>query len=75
MAKANQPVAKFRVGYVTATVWKNEGNGDKSFYNTVVSKSYRDGEEYKDTDQLSHGDVVCAIRALDRAEEWIAAQK
>jgi hypothetical protein len=34
MAKA-QPAAKFRLGYVTATVWKND-----DFYNTVLSKSY-----------------------------------
>jgi hypothetical protein len=75
MAKANQPAAKFRVGYVTATVWKNQGNGDREFYNTVVSKSYKDGDEYKDTDQLGHGDVVCAIKALERAEQFIAEQK
>ena len=45
MAKAaNQPAAKFRLGYVTATVWKND-----QFFNVVLSKSYKDGEEWKDT--------------------------
>lgn len=33
MAKANQPAAKFRLGYVTATVWLND-----KFYNVVLSK-------------------------------------
>ncbi len=32
MAKA-QPAAKFKIGYVTATVWLND-----KFYNVVVSK-------------------------------------
>ncbi|MDQ1390452.1 MAG: hypothetical protein QOF56_3906 [Acidobacteriaceae bacterium] len=33
MAKANQPAAKFRLGYVTATVWRND-----DFFNTVLSR-------------------------------------
>jgi len=64
-----KPAAKFRVGFVTATVWKN---GD--FHNVVLSKSYKDGDEYKDTDQLSHGDLLNAAKALTRAEEFIASQ-
>jgi len=75
MAKANQPAAKFRVGWVAATVWANESNGDKPFYNTVVSKSYKDGDEYKDTDQLGHGDIMNGIKALERAEQFIAEQQ
>jgi hypothetical protein len=72
MAKAasNKPAAKFRVGWVTATVWKNQ---DK-FYNVVVSRSYKEGDEYKDTDQLGHGDLLNAAKALQRAEEFIAPQ-
>ena len=69
MAKANQPAAKFRLGYVTATVWLND-----KFYNVVLSKSYKDGDEYKDTDQLSSGDLMNAVRVLQRAEDFIAAQ-
>lgn len=69
MSKENQPAAKFRVGYVTATVWKN----DKHF-NTVLSKSYKDGDDWKDTDQLGSGDLLNAAKVLQRAEEFISAQ-
>lgn len=69
-SKANQPAAKFRLGYVTATVWLNQ---DK-FYNTVLTKSYKDGDEYKDTDQLGAGDLLNAAKVLQRAEDFIAAQ-
>jgi hypothetical protein len=65
----NQPAAKFRLGFVTATVWKN---GD--FFSTVLSKSYKDGEEYKDTDQLASGDLLNAAKVLTRAEDFIAEQ-
>jgi hypothetical protein len=69
MAKSNQPAAKFRIGYVTATVWLNDKH-----YNTVLSRSYKDGEDYKETDQLGTPDLMNAARLLQRAEEWISQQ-
>lgn len=69
MPKANQPAAKFRIGYVTATVWQND-----NFFNVKLSKSYKDGDEWKDTDQLGHGDLLNAVKCLERAEAWIADQ-
>jgi len=59
MPRQNQPVAKFRVGYVTATVWQND-----QYFNTVLSKAYKDGDEWKDTDQLGHGDLLNAAKVL-----------
>jgi hypothetical protein len=64
-----QPAAKFKLGFVTATIWRN---GD--FFNTVLSKSYKDGDEFKDTDQLGTGDLMNAVRVLQKAEEFISAQ-
>jgi hypothetical protein len=68
MAK-EKPAAEFHLGYVKATVWKN---GD--FYSTVLSRSYKDGEDWKDTDQLSSGDLMNAVRVLQRAEDYISRQ-
>ncbi len=65
----NQPAQKFRLGFVTATIWKND-----EFYNIVLSRSYRDGEEWKDTDQLGAGDLLNAAKLLERAEDWISQQ-
>ncbi len=69
MANGNKPAAKFRLGYVTATVWQNGEH-----FNTVLSKSYKDGDEWKDTDQLGTGDLMNAVRVLQRAEDFISAQ-
>jgi hypothetical protein len=66
---ANQPAAKFRLGNVTATVWKN---GD--FHSTVLSRSYKEGDDWKETDQLSSGDLMNAVRILQRAEDYISRQ-
>lgn len=69
MADGNKPAAKFRLGYVSATVWKND-----EFYNVKLSRSYKDGDEWKDTDQLGSGDLMNAVRVLQRAEGFIADQ-
>jgi hypothetical protein len=50
-------------------VWLNNEH-----YNTVLSKSYKDGEDWKETDQLGTGDLMNAVRVLQRAEEWINGQ-
>lgn len=70
---ANQPAARFRIGYITATVWANDNNG-KTFYNVDLSRSYKDGDDYKETSSLGAADLLNAARVLTRAEEWIARQ-
>ena len=65
-----KPAKKFRIGFVTVTVWKND-----SFYNVTLARSYKDGDEWKDGDSLGHGDLLNAARALTRAEQWIAEQE
>lgn len=68
MPKANQPAHKVRIGLVTATIWLN----DEKFYNVVLSRSYKDGDDWSDTDQLSHHDLLNAAKVLERAEHWIS---
>lgn len=65
---SNEPVKKFRVGSVTAAVWKSEHG-----YSVTLQKSYRDENgTWQNTTSLFQADVVCAMRALDRAERYIS---
>lgn len=66
---SNKPVKKFRVGFVEAAIWDNDG-----FKTVTVSRSYKDGDDYKSTDSFGHGDLLNASKALMRAEQWIADQ-
>ncbi|MGY2903628.1 cold shock CspA family protein [Bradyrhizobium sp. URHC0002] len=67
---------KFRLGYVTAAVWQNGEH-----YNTVLSKSYKDGDGWKDTDQLSTGPILSRAIILGRIDvatgtvKWFNATK
>lgn len=73
---ADKPAKKFRLGFVTATVWKNSSNnGDTTFYNVVLSRSYKtDSGSYEDTDQLGVADLLNAAKLLERSEAWISEQ-
>ncbi|AVT83686.1 hypothetical protein [Rhodopseudomonas palustris] len=66
--KAAQPAKRFRVGYVTAAVWAND-----THYSVTLQKAYKDGDQWKNTESLGHGDLLNAAKALERAEIFIAA--
>ncbi len=64
-----QPVKRFRVGNVTAAVWKND-----NFFSVTLQRSYKEGDEWKNTDNLAAGDLLNAAKVLERAEAYISAQ-
>jgi hypothetical protein len=64
---SDQSVKKFRVGNVTAAVWKNEDN-----FSVTLQKSFKSDDEWRNTDTLFHGDILNAMKALERAEAYIA---
>jgi hypothetical protein len=71
MDEKREPSAKFRLGFVTAAVWKNSDN----FYNVTLQRSYKDDDgKWQNTDNLNHGDLLNASKVLERAEAWIARQ-
>lgn len=70
---ANQPEKKFRIGLVSATVWKNS-NGDKSFFTVDFQRSYKDGDEYKNTTSFGADDLLNVAKLSERAEAFIAEQ-
>ena len=71
MANAkNPPAQRFRIGNVTAAVWRND-----SGFNVTVQRSYKDGDEWKQSASLFHDDLLNAARVLQRAEAWIAEQQ
>jgi len=71
MAKEKQPpAAKFRLGFVTATVWRNS-----EFFSVELTRSYKDNDgEWRDGHSLNSGDLLNAAKVLQRAEEFIANQ-
>lgn len=69
---SNAPCKKFRIGLVTATIWRNENDG-KPFYTVQVARAYKDGDGvWKAGDTFNHDDILNAVKVLERAENWIS---
>ena len=69
MAK-NRPAHQIRFGRIRAVIWANETSRGL-MHNVNLSKVYKDGEEWKTTDNLSREDLLLACKALDLAHSWI----
>lgn len=74
MSKNNAPVARFRLGNVEASIFLNEGNGETQFYNTVIKRNYKDGDDWKETNQFGAGDLMNVTKVAGMACSWIMSQ-
>ena len=66
---SDQPAKKLRVGYVNATIWRND-----DFYNVTFTRSYKDGDDWKDGNNFGSGDLPALEKLASRCEAWIAEQ-
>ena len=71
---AQKPVKKIQLGSIRATIWENASDKGKPWFNVVVTRSYKDGNEFKDSNSFGHSDLPVVSRAMDFAYEWIWEQ-
>lgn len=69
----NAPVHSFRKHSMKASIWRNETKNGP-MYNVTLVRTYKDGEEFKDTISLGFHDLANASKLLLDAETWIAGQ-
>ena len=69
-AGGNPPAFSIRKHGLKATVWRNETRNG-ALYNVTLVRTYRDGEEFKDTTSLGFDDLANAAKLLLDAESWI----
>ena len=68
---AKQPIKKIKLGSIQATVWENQSDKGKPWYNVVVTRTYKDGDEFKDSNSFGHNDLPVVSKAMDFAYSWI----
>ena len=67
-----KPTETLRDGAIKVTIWKNPSSkGD--FYSIDISRTYKDGDNYKDTHSLSGVDILKAQRLAGKAYDRIQA--
>ena len=65
------PVAKVRVGLISASIWENPTEKGK-FYNVTFERRYRDGEgNWKSSHSYNADDLLALAKAADLAHTKI----
>jgi len=76
MAKSSKkaaPVHEIRLGRIRAAIWENETqNGVR--HNVTVSRLYKDGDEWRDSNSFGRDDLPLVRKVLDRCHSWIFDQ-
>lgn len=67
MTSTNQkPAAKLRDGAIVATLWKKEGEHGV-FFNTTIARTYKKGDDYKDTNSFGGAELLRVSRLAAKA--------
>jgi len=68
--KARKPVHVVKDGAIEVAVWKNDG--DKGpFYTVTHRRSYKKGDEWKESDSYGKDDLLVLAKLLDLAHTYI----
>lgn len=70
----NKPAHEIKNGGVKVTIWQNEDQG-KTRYSVTVSRSYKAGEEWKQTTSFFKSHLSKLTAALEQAAQWIAERE
>jgi hypothetical protein len=70
----HKPAQTIQLGRIRATIWANQNGESDLWFSVTVSRSYRDGNDWKDTTSFRRDDLPVLAKALDMAYEWIWAR-
>lgn len=74
MSKAKQqPAHEIRMGAIKATIWENQTQTGTR-HNVTVSRIYKDGDEWKQTESFGRDDLQLLAKVIDQAHTWIFQQ-
>lgn len=69
------PVKKFRIGRLSASIWKNESQNGGDWHSVTLERTYKDADDnLQNSNSLNHSDLQNARKLLDRCDDWIAEQ-
>lgn len=71
MSTKDKPAFEKRLNHIRVTVWENQSEG-KPWFNTVITRRYQDGTEYKDTNTFNGlADLALVAEAVSLARDFI----
>jgi hypothetical protein len=74
----NRPAHTIRYGAVRAAIWRNladNGSASRPMYSVTFSRSYKDGDAWKDSSSFGPDDLLLLAKAADEAHTWIIKER
>ena len=65
-----KPAAQLRYGKISASIWKNETDKG-AFYNVTFQRSYKEGEDFKNSQSFGREDLLLVAKLADLAHTKI----
>lgn len=65
-----KPVGEVKFGSIVASIWKNESKNG-AYYNVTISRLYKDGDNWKRSENFGRDDLLTVAKAADLAHTRI----
>jgi hypothetical protein len=73
-ASGNRPAHSVRIGTIKAAIWENH-SGDNTWYSVTLSRGYKDGDQWKNSDSFNRDDLLVVAKVADQAHTWVCEQQ
>ena len=70
----NKPVKTIRLGAIEASIWENPGTDGRPNHSVTFKRSYKDGEDWKDSDSYWADHLPLLAKAADMAHTAILTE-
>ena len=70
MSDKAKPAHKIRHRALSVAIWKNDSDKG-SFYTVTPSRSYKQGDLWKESDSFAEDDLLALAKLIDQAHSWI----
>ena len=73
--EGSKPVHRIRLSNISAAIFENKTNEGKSYFNVQFDRSYKDGDEWKNTHNFGRDDLLQLAKVADQSHTWIYQQQ
>lgn len=69
----HKPAHTARYGAIKCTIWRNDSRNGP-FFATVITRSYKDGEDWRESPSFGQEDLPTVAKAALDAHSWVREQ-
>jgi len=75
MAQKKRPVEEFRFGRINFSIWENQTEKGRVWFNLLIERLYLNGGKWKRSTSYGCNDLPIVSKGTDMAHAWMRAQE